>query len=215
LSYLNILLIDWGLAVDVLDALTTHAHSLLISAHGADLTPAVKLARSLHPTPPGAPAAVRKHLYDAPHVLPALARHAQAGDPHALLLAAVLIRDRLRRIAASYAGDDGDSLDEALAAFFALLRDAAEPNTLTERSITAHIVRRLHAPTSGPEAAVSLDPHAPVFDQAVTEPNRRYTQAVKLLERARDRHVITALEYQTLHVLYLQDGTSGRLCLGG
>jgi len=93
-------------ATDVLDALTTHAYTLLTSTRRADSTPAVRLARSLHTAPPTSLAAIRAHLDDAPHVLPTLARHAQAGDRHALLIAAVLMRDRLRAIA-RHAGADG------------------------------------------------------------------------------------------------------------
>jgi DNA-directed RNA polymerase specialized sigma24 family protein len=120
--------------------------------------------------------------------------------------------NRLRAIA-THTGPDGylpcgseERTEETLAAFFALLRAVAEPETLTERSIAAHIVRRLHAPTRGPDAAVPFDPHAPVFDQALTEPDQ-HTQAAQLLEQARDGRVISALEYQTLTVLYLQAHT--------
>ena len=126
-------------ATDVLDALTAHAYTLLTSTRRADSTPAVRLARSVHTASPTSPAAIRAHLDDVPHVLAALARHAQAGDRHALLMAAVLMRDRLRVIA-RHAGDDGylpcgteERTEETLAVFFALLRTAAEPETLTER----------------------------------------------------------------------------------
>jgi hypothetical protein len=48
------------------------------------------------------------------------------------------------------------------------------------------------------------EPYAAIFDQAPAEPNR-HAQASQLLEDARDRHVITVLEYRTLTVLYLQN----------
>jgi len=47
------------------------------------------------------------------------------------------------------------------------------------------------------------DPHAPIFDHAVTEPDC-HAQAAQLLDHARTHHVITALEHRTLTVLYLQ-----------
>jgi hypothetical protein len=120
--------------MSALDALAAHAHKLLISAHGADLTPAVKLARSLHTTLPNTPAAVREHLDDAPHALPALARYAQAGDRHALLMAVVVMRDRLRAIA-THAGGGDDATEDTLTVFFTLLRTAAEPDILTVRGL--------------------------------------------------------------------------------
>ena len=72
------------------------------------ITP-VRLAQSLHTAPPRAHRPkIRAHLHDAPHSLAVLARHAQAGDPHALLMAAVLIRDRLHAIATDAAGGDSE-----------------------------------------------------------------------------------------------------------
>jgi len=82
------------------------------------------------------------------------------------------------------------------------------------------MVRRLHTPTRGPDAAVLFDPHVPVFNQPRTEPDQ-HAQASQLLEQARDRRVISALEYQTLTVLSLQahtfnpHPTQGKLAYGG
>jgi len=146
--------------------LTSQAFRLLHSSRNTDSTPAVRLARALHTTPPRTPAAVRAHLKDVPYALPRLARYAQAGDPHALLVAAVLMRDQLRAIAIHVGGGD-DATEDTLAAFFTLLRTAAEPDTLTERPpIAAHVLRCLYATASGPQEAVPLDPHTPVFRPA-------------------------------------------------
>ncbi|WP_204810524.1 hypothetical protein [Mycobacterium riyadhense] len=186
---------------DVWDALLAQAHALLTSPRRVDSTPAVRLARSLHTAPPSAPAAVRAHLHDAPHVLPALARYAQTGrDRHALLMAAVLMRDRLRAIAG------GQDSTDTLAVFWTLIRTAAEPDTLTEQSVAHQLAKRLHALIHRPAPPVVIephDPHAAVFDQAPTEPDR-HAQAAQLLEDARAHRVITALEHRTLTVLYLQ-----------
>jgi hypothetical protein len=78
-----------------------------------------------------------------------------------------------------WAGGGDDATEETLTVFFTLLRTAAEPDTPTERLIVAHTFRCLHAPTSGPDAVVPLDPHAPRFDQVIAEPNR-HAQAVQL-----------------------------------
>lgn len=195
--------------MDVLDALTAHAYTLLTSSNRrANRTPSVRLARSVHATPPAIPADVRSHLRDAPHVLPALARHAQTGDRYALLIAAVLLRDLLRALAQRAAGPSGDDIDEctddALALVFTLLRGAAEPDTLTEPVIAAQLAKRLQRRHSGPDAAVPVDPHAAVLDRPSNDADPHRDAALHLLADARAHHVITALEYQTLAVLYLQ-----------
>lgn len=195
--------------MDILDALTAQAHTLLTSTdRSTDRSHAVQLARSMHATPPATPADVRSHLRDAPHVLPALARHAQAGDRYALLIAAVLLRDLLRTIAHRAAGLRGDDIaertDDALALTFTLLRAATEPDTLTEPVIAAQLAKQLQRRHSGPDAAVLVDPHALVLDQPDTDRDQPRDTARHLLADARDHHVITALEYQTLAVLYLQ-----------
>jgi hypothetical protein len=78
-------------------------------------------------------------------VLPALARYARAGDRQALLLAAVLMRRRLRAIAThdGYLPCGAEEMQETLTLFFTLLRTAAEADTLTERSMASQTVRRL------------------------------------------------------------------------
>lgn len=198
--------------MDVLDALTSQAHTLLTGNNPHDdRTLSIRLARSVHATPPTTPAGVRSHLRDVPHVLPALARHAQAGDRYALLLAAVFTRDLLRAIAQRPTDDPSSDIDErtedALALMFTLLRAAAEPDTLTEAVIAAQLSKRLHRRHSGPDAAVPVDPHAPLFDQPIPEPDQHRHAALHLLADARAHQIITALEYQTLHALYLRVGT--------
>lgn len=196
--------------MDVLDALTTQAHTLLTCDNrSTNRSPSVQLARSVHTTPPAAPADVCSHLRDTPHVLPALARHAQAGDRYALLIAAVFLRDLLRTIAhrttAGLRGDDiAERTDDALALVFALLRAAAEPDTLTEPLIAAQLAKQLQRRHNGPDAAILVDPHAPVLDRPSSHLYQDRDAARQLLADARDHHVITALEYQTLAVLYLQ-----------
>lgn len=196
--------------MDVLDTLTTQALSLLTSTRRDARTPAVRLARSLHPTPPLYPGGVRSRLDDVPHVLPALARHAQAGDRHALLLAAVFMRDQLRATAARVvAADIDDALSETLAATFDLLRAAAEPEVLTPRLVAAHTAKRLHARFSGQNATLPCDPHATVFDQpATSQPDDAARPTEQLLADARAQRVITALEHLTLTELYLSTGTA-------
>lgn len=195
--------------MDVLYTLTAQAHMLLNSDNrSAGRSPSVRLARSVHATPPATPADLRSHLRDTPHVLPALARHAQAGDRYALLIAAVLLRDLLRTIAQRAAGPRGDDIaertDDALTLTFTLLRGATEPDTLTEALIAAQLAKQLQRRHSGPDAAVLVDPHAPVLDRPSNEADRDRDTARQLLADARAHHVITALEYQTLAVLYLQ-----------
>lgn len=187
--------------VGVLDALTKETYDLLISPNRAESTAAIRLIRSLHPQPPSGPAAIIGHLADSPAglaVLPALARYAQTGDRHALLIATVLMRDQLRVFATA---SDHDGID-ILAAFWTLLRTAAEPDTLTELSITHLLAKRLQRHTTA-VVVEPHDPHAPVFDQAGAEIDC-HAQAAQLLDHARTHHVITALEYRTLTVLYLQ-----------
>ena len=193
--------------MDILDPLTAQALDLLTSTRRDARTPAVRLARSLHPTPPLYPGGVRSQLDDVPHVLPALARHAQAGDRHALLLAAVFMRDQLRattRAAArALTADADDLLSETLAATFDLLRAAAEPDVLTPRLIAAQTSKRLYTHFSGTDTAIPCDPLAPVFEQLPTASQSDTRPTEQLLENARAQRVITALEHHTLTVLYL------------
>jgi hypothetical protein len=87
-----------------------------------------------------------------------------------------------------------------------LIRTAAEPQTLTEQSLAYQTAKWLHARDTHPAVAVvPHDPHASIFHQPRTEPDQ-HAQASQLLEHARAHRVITALEYQTLHMLYLQAG---------
>jgi DNA-directed RNA polymerase specialized sigma24 family protein len=186
----------------VWDRLAHQAHALLISPRRDDLAPSVMLARSLHPTPPSSPAAIRAHVDDAPHVLPALVRYAQAGDRHALLMAAVLMRDRLHMIAVRAGGGD-DVTEDTLTLFWTFIRTAAEPRTLTAQSVSCLLAKLLQK-RPGTTVVVELhDPHAAIFDQAFPEPER-HGQAAQLLDEARSQSVITALEYRTLTLLYLQ-----------
>lgn len=190
------------------DVLPNYAHIILTSTHRADLTPALKLARSLHPTPPAAPAAILTSLDAAPHALPALARFAQAGDRHALLMAAVLMRGRLRAIAGRLsAGDDNDRAEDVLLTAFALLRTSAEPDMLTEPFIAAQVAKRLRERPSGPDAAIPCDPDASVFNRPAPEFDQPLRRATQLLDSARAKQVITDLEYRTLRALYLQSDT--------
>lgn len=197
--------------MDIFDTLTTHAHALLTSGNRhIDRNPSVQLAQSVHDTPPATPAAIRSHLRAAPHVLPTLARHAQAGDRYALLLAAVFMRDLMRSIARQFAGraeDIDERAEDVLALTFALLRASAEPDTLTEPLIAAQLAKQLQRRHSGPDAAVLVDPHASVFDQPRPDPDPPGHAALRLLADARANHVITALEYRTLHALYLHTDT--------
>ena len=178
------------------------AYTLLTSTNLADTTPAVQLARSLHPEPLSSPDAIYGHLHrGTAYVLPALSRYAQAGDRHALLIAAVLMRRQLRAIAA--AGGDHDGTD-TLTLFWTLIRTAAEPDTLTKQAVAHQLAKRLH----GQRATIVVepcDPHASIFDhdQAVSEPDC-HALATQLLDHARAHRIITALEYRTLTVLYLQ-----------
>lgn len=186
----------------VWDALAGRAYSLLASNNCTAATPSVRAVRALHSQPPNFPATIGTHRSETSAVLPVLARYAQAGDPHALLMAAVLVRDQLRAIATHLGGGD-DATSDTLAAFFTLLRTAAEPHTLTERSVAAQVLRCLYTAASGPESAVPLEPHAPAFDRPQPSAPDQRARAARLLEHARDQGVITALEHHTLAALYL------------
>ncbi len=138
-----------------------------------------------HPDPSG-PDAIPDHLAggNTTPSLSALSRYAQAGDPHALLMAAVLMRAQLRAVTTTAGDHDGT---DTLTAFWTLIRTTAEPDTLTEQSIAYQLAKRLHRQ----RAAVVVDPHdphAPIFDHAVTEPDC-HAQAAQLLDHARTHHV--------------------------
>jgi hypothetical protein len=192
------------------DHLAEQAHRLLTRSRRGDLTPAVTLVQSLHQQPPQSPAAICSHLQTASAALPQLARYARSGDRHALLMAAVLMRHPLRRIAEmadpdGYRTSDRDARDnDTLRIFFELIRTAAEPQILTSRYLYGQTLKRVlkTRPDAGsPAVAVRVDPHSLVLDR----PNlgTDYDRTAGLLQMARDRHIITALEHDTLRALYL------------
>ncbi len=115
----------------------------------------------------------------------------------------MLVRDQLRNIAGHLGGGE-DAEADTLTAFFTLLRTAAEPDTLTGRSIAAHVLRCLHAAVGAHQEAVPVEPHAPVFDHLEPpDPDPCARRAAQLLKHAFHQGVITALEHQTLTALYL------------
>ncbi|SIJ21549.1 Uncharacterised protein [Mycobacteroides abscessus subsp. abscessus] len=198
--------------MNVWDHLTSQAHTLLTGTAHRDLTPSVKLVQGLHPHPPATPAAICSHLDTASTVLPELTQYAQSGDPHALLLAAVLMRNPLRKIA-EFADPDGyHSSDydarhqDTLAIFFTLIRSAAEPQLINARYLWAQMLKRTitaRPKTGSPAVAIRLDPSTPIFDQPDYGPDD-HTSA--MLDTARERGIITALEHTTLKALYLSSG---------
>ena len=137
------------------DHLAEQAHRLLTRPRRGDLTPAVTLVQSLHKQPPQSPAAICAHLETASAALPQLARYARSGDRHALLMAAVLMRHPLRRIAEmadpdGYRSSDRDARDnDTLRIFFEIIRTAAEPQFLTSRYLYGQTLKRVlkHVPT--------------------------------------------------------------------
>jgi hypothetical protein len=197
--------------VTIWDQLTDQAYRLLTRPHRGDLTPAVTLVQSLHPTAPHAPQAICAHLDTASTVLPTLACYAGRGDPHALLMAAVLMRHPLRRIATladpdGYRGSDRDACDnDTVAIFFGLIR-TAESRLLNARYLYNATLRTVLAnrPRAGtPAVAVRVEPHAPVLDRADPGPDGHGTHTAHLLATAREHGIITALEYDTLQALYV------------
>lgn len=192
------------------DHLTEQAHRLLTRSRRADLTPAVTLVRSLHKQPPPSPAAICAHLDTASTALPQLARYARSGDPHALLMAAVLMRHPLRRIADmadpdGYRCTDRDARDnDTLAVFFEIIRTAPEPQILNSRYLYNKTLRKtLEArptPTS-PAVATRVEPHSQILDRP--DFGTDYDHTANLLQLARDHRIITALEHDTLRALYL------------
>lgn len=196
------------------DHLTEQAHRLLTRSRRADLTPAVTLVQSLHPQPPTSPAAICAHLDTASTALPQLARYARSGDRHALLMAAVLMRHPLRRIADmadpdGYRSSDREARDnDTLAIFFEIIRTAGEPQLLTARYLYGQTLKRVlkarpNANTGdyAIRTAYRCDPHSDVLDRA--DLGTDYDHTANLLQLARDRRIITALEHDTLRTLYL------------
>ncbi|MBI2699694.1 hypothetical protein [Mycobacterium paragordonae] len=196
--------------MNIWDQLAHQAHTLLTRPRRTDLTPAVTLVQSLHPHNPHTPAAICAHLDTATTVLPTLARYARNGDPHALLMAAVLMRHPLRRIADladpdGYHASDRDARDnDTLTIFFTLIRTTAEPHILTARYLynaTLNKVLAARPRTGTPAAATRVDPHAAILDR--TDHGTTTDRTAHLLAQARDHRIITALEYRTLATLYL------------
>lgn len=192
------------------DQLAEQAHHLLTRSRPATLTPAVTLIQSLHPQPPRSPAAICAHMDTATTVLPQLARYARNGDRHALLMAAVLMRHPLRRIAEMADPDGYHTSDyearnnDTLRIFFELIRTAAEPQILTSRYLHGQTLKRVlknrPTPTSS-AAAIRVSPHSTILDRADYGTDSDHTNT--LLNHARNRGIITALEYQTLTAMYL------------
>lgn len=192
------------------DQLADQAHRLLTRPRRGELTPAVTLVQSLHHKSPTTPNSICAHLGTATTVLPTLARYARHGDPHALLMAAVLMRHPLRRIAEladpdGYLSTDRDARDnDTLLIFFTLIRTAAEPQILTARYLYNATLRNVLAvrPRTGtPASATRVDPHDALLDSIDngTEDDR----TAHLLAQAHSRGIITTLEYDTLKALYL------------
>jgi hypothetical protein len=192
------------------DHLAETAHRLLTRPRRGDLTPAVTLVQSLHKQPPPSPAAICAHLETASTALPQLARYARSGDPHALLMAAVLMRHPLRRIAGmadpdGYRTSDPDARDnDTLRIFFEIIRTAAEPQILTSRYLYGQTLKRVlkaRPEATSPAVAYRVDPHSAVLDRP--DFGTDYDHTVNLLQLARDHRIITALEHDTLRALYL------------
>ena len=190
--------------------LAEQAHRLLTRARRGDLTPAVTLIQSLHKQPPRSPAAICAHLETATTVLPQLARYARSGDRHALLMAAVLMRHPLRRIAEmadpdGYRSSERDARDnDTLRIFFEIIRTAAEPQILTSRYLYGQTLKRVLKALPGdgsPAVAIRVDPRSALLDRA--DYGIDYDHTAGLLQLARDRRIITALEHETLKALYL------------
>lgn len=193
------------------DQLTEQAHQLLTQPRRGDLTPAVTLTQSLHPQPPHTPAAICAHMDSISTVLPQLARYARSGDRHALLMAAVLMRHPLRRIAEmadpdGYLSTDRDARDnDTLRIFFELLRTAAEPQILTSRYLYGQTLKRVlkARPTAtSTAAAIRVDPHSTVLDR--TDNGTEFDHTATLLTQAQEHGIITALEYTTLTAMFLR-----------
>ncbi len=191
------------------DQLTEQAWRLLTRPRRGELTPALTLVRSLHRTAPQTPSAICAHLDTVTSVMPTLARYASGGDRHALLMAAVLMRHPLRRIAEmadpdGYLSTDRDARDnDTLAAFFLVIRTCAEPHILTSRYLYGAVLKRtlILRRKQQDTAPIRVEPGAMILDRADRGTRPNHTAA--LLDRARQDNVITALEHQTLTAMYL------------
>ena len=192
------------------DHLAEQAHRLLTRPSRGDLTPSVTLVQSLHKQPPSSPAAICAHLETVSAALPQIARYARSGDRHALLMAAVLMRHPLRRIADmadpdGYRSSDRDARDnDTLRIFFEIIRTAGDPQLLNSRYLYGQTLKRVlkaRPAAESPAVAVRVDPHSVVLDKA--DLGTDYAHTSTLLQQARDRRIITALEHDTLRALYL------------
>jgi hypothetical protein len=195
------------------DQLAEQAHHLLTRPRRGDLTPAVTLIQTLHPQPPHSPAAICAHMETASSVLPQLARYARSGDRHALLMAAVLMRHPLRRIAEmadpdGYLTSDRDARNnDTLRIFFELIRTAAEPQILTSRYLYGQTLKRVlkTRPTADSTAAAyRVDPHSAVLDR--TDYGTDHDYVVAMLDKALASKAITPLEHKTLNAMYVNSG---------
>lgn len=198
--------------MNIWDDIADQAHTLLTRPRHSDLTPAVTLVQTLHKQPPRTPAAICTHLATTSTLLPTLASYARNGDRHALLMAAVLMRHPLRRIANcadpdGYHTTDPDARDNhTLTIFFTLIRTAAEPQILTSRYLYGATLRNVLAsrPRTGtPASPIRVAPHTAILDTPCTD---THDHAAHLLTTARNAGVITALEHLTLNTLYLHSG---------
>lgn len=211
------------------DNLTAQAHALLTSHK--NLTPSVKLVQSLHDQPPATAAAICSHMDAASKVLPELAQQARDGDPHALLLAAVLMRGPLRKIAQfadpeGYHDSDFDVChSETLTVFFGLMR-SREPQFLNSRYLYGQTLKHVikgRPRTGEPDSAYRVDPHSQLadylFDSGEEASRTRGVHRVGgveigaagsnlayVLKSAVDKKVITPLDHLTLTTLYLSFG---------
>lgn len=223
--------------MNIWDNLLRQAHTVLIQTDPTKLTAAVCLVQSLHPTSPSEPTAICSDLPTAGTVLPRLTHLAQKGDRHALLLAAVLMRNALRRLAASATPDGNrraDPDDRAVATldiFFSAMMSAPDAGVCNQRYLYNQTFRRVWAARPGAAdrpTDIPLDPTAFLTEaiSAAAPVHRRpvrHTRSAtaldsghsdtdtafgeRLIEQARRDGVITDLEHRTLEVLYLNSAS--------
>lgn len=190
--------------------LTTAAHALIVRPSRRDLTPAVTLMQSLHRQTPATPEAICSHLEPGSKALASLAAYAQSGDRHALLMAAVIMRHSLRRISGcadpdGYRSTDAETrANDTLAAFFSVIRTAADTRLITPKYLYWQTLKRVIATrpqgSTGVPLRVSPDDHR-LDSVDVGAPEA--AKASEVLAQARAGGVITALEYETLKALYI------------
>ncbi len=189
--------------------LTDRAHALITRPSRRELTPAVTLMQSLHPQLPETPAAIRAHLEPGSAALSTLASYTHSGDPHALLMAAVIMRHSLRRISNLADPDGYRSTDQAtrindtLAVFFTVIR-TSDPQMITPRYLYWQTLKKVMAarPQNPAAAPVRLAPDDRILD-SVDAGAPESTKAGAILDQAHAGKVITTLEYKTLKALYI------------